>query len=216
MLPDTNPEESRMSQTLSPAIYDLLALVESKRRDELYETMAVLEEITLRELLRTLSAETEKEMWRIRSRLTYERHMAAYQQDSIEESLTLAEQSSREAKFGDDEVGALFAEMNISGLLLPALGKWEYALGMSGGVCAKAEAIAYSPLASERDRNRASRIAMNTYFHRIRMTIQYRKDFTAKHDVQDWLDCVRENPVYLSIQHEFRTDVEAAEKFIQR
>ncbi len=202
-------------------INDLLAAFESARRAKQYGIMIPLDGL----LRQILPDDGSKKTWGVRSKISYEYHMGKYQiamenegaarTEHLEDSQQLAERSAEEADKAGDPLGRLFAEMNIAGLILPELGKWEIALGNSGGVAAKAEDIANASTTSESDRARASRIVLNARLHQIQMTMRYRKDFTAQYDVRDWLNIVRNNPVYLENEDDFQTAVEAAEKFLQ-
>lgn len=200
---------------------NLLILVEGARRDEEYDQMGRCVD----QLLNELGDDTSPEAMRLRSKITYERHMAKFQQavsfqaradQAFQESLELALLSDKEARESGDEVGALFAEMNISGLLLPALGGWRKGVVRSEKTCDRAEFIAAAKGTSEVDRKRAWQVAMNTYFHRIRMIMTFgRGGKGAQFWVKRWLEHVKKNPIYLANQDKLRADVEAAEKFIR-
>ncbi len=71
----------------------------------------------------------------VRCRVLYELHMAAYQRAMATDgklkralvlrSLDFVKESKREAQAAHYSLGALYAQMNISGLIYPALDRWE-------------------------------------------------------------------------------------------
>src|SRR3989344_4072350 len=150
------------------ALHELiLHAIELARRGKRYRVMRRLAAV----LTADLAASTETSgRWRTQVKVSYELHMAAYQQavgakGDRKNSLLLrswdyAEQSAREAEMAGDAVGALFAEMNISGLILTALGRWQEALERSSATSEKAEMIAAAADTSDEDRRRALRVAV--------------------------------------------------------
>ena len=115
----------------------------------------------------------------VRARVYYERHMAAYEQALtcsgwrrkrfLERSLELANLSRAEAR--TDVLDVLHAEMNISGLLLPALERAQEGFLLSESVSERAEDFAAAHGTSEEDVLRAQRVALNCYFHRGRIIV---------------------------------------------
>lgn len=177
-------------------IEDLLSALEKARRAEDYARM----EVEAAELNKKLAGSNLPEVWTVRAKMTYELHMAAYQQamSLIQKSLQLAERSAMEARKAGDTVGALYAEMNISGLLYPALGKCEEGMALSSKVCREAEAFAAVAL-DEKAKTRALRVAMNSYFHRIKATVQHGG---SPADVKRWLETVKTNSVYVALKND--------------
>jgi len=193
----------------------LLESVELARRDKKYEEMCDHAEKLTLELDDSILGR------RLYSKLLYEIHMAAYQQAMAaegkertmfwEESLQLAEQSAKEAVAADDVLGKLLAEMNISGLL-------KKDAKMSARVCREAETIAIAASTTDEDRCRAWQVAMNTYFHRIRITMENKNLYMDPKENVAWLLYrVKDNPNFIAQKDEkwAREAVAEAEKFIQ-
>ncbi|KKW40708.1 MAG: hypothetical protein UY91_C0036G0007 [Parcubacteria group bacterium GW2011_GWB1_55_9] len=152
---------------------ELLSTIEKARRAEDYKSMNVATET----LNMRLEGDTSPDAWATRSKMTYELHMAAYQQakSSLQKSLGLAEQSATEARKAGDVAGELFTQMNTGGLLLPALGKMQEAMALSKKVADEAEALA-TAATDETEKKRLLRIAANAYYHCIRMTMELHGD----------------------------------------
>lgn len=195
----------------------LLPVLEACRRGGIYDLMNCSAD-----MLRRKIEGNEPAAWRQRSRVTYELHMACFQRAQqadgaharklLEESIFLAEQSAKEAEWAGDPCGRLFALMNISGLLLPKLGRWQEALSLSEQVGAEAERLAAS-MTDDEARNRPLRVAMNTYLHRLEMLIAHngRSD-----DIRSLLGKLEANPVYQACKEhpDVRAAFEAARSYI--
>jgi len=155
-----------------------------------------------------------------RAKADYELHMAAYQMaetlqgsDALAQyqaSRDLAEQSADEATRAGDVCGKLFALMNVSGLLLPKMGRWEEGFRMSERVSAEAEALA-AAAPDDEAKKRPLRVAMNAYLHRIDMLVQNGGDKGA---VPALLEKLNSNPIYQACKD--HADVKAAVECAQR
>jgi hypothetical protein len=152
------------------------------------------------ELLDELNSESSPAAFAARSKASYEHHMAEWDLRRIDESETYALQSAREADHAGDPVGRLFAEMNISGLIRPRQGKWQEGLALSSDVCQRAEQIA-AETGDETTRKRAQRVAMNTYFHRIKILLDHEGD---RQQVHRLLLLAEANPIYQSNPDPFK------------
>ena len=183
------------------AIHELmLRAIESARREKRYRLMRHLTAVLMAELA---SATETTERWRAQAKVSYELHMAAYQQammargkrknNFLLRSRHYADRSAHEAEMAGDAVGALFAEMNISGLILPALDRWRDALEISLATSEKAEAIAGALGTTDEDRKRALRVAANCYFHRGRIIVAQKRDRTELALLREKIEV---NPVY--------------------
>jgi len=137
----------------------------------------------------------------VQSRVMYELHMASYQQwkdnpsygrKHLDESLQYALRASQSASVAGDILGKLFADMNVSGLIYPALGLYESALELSRQTSTRAESYA-AETRDEDDRGRAHRVAMNCYIHRIRILVS---TGGSRMDVDDLLFKLGQNPLY--------------------
>lgn len=204
---------------MDDALKAAIRAVELARRAQNYSLMRSLASAVLRDV-QTLSQPVRGQ---VLSRVLYERHMAAFQQahgqtgtrrqTMLQRSRELAEHSAHEAEAAGDEVGALFTLMNISGLILPALGRYEEAYHISEEASAKAERIANVAETSEEDRSRAWRVARNCYFHRIRLLIA---GSGSRMEVARLLRVVHDNQVMLRLpdHHELGPDIAAAVAYI--
>ncbi|MFH0851960.1 MAG: hypothetical protein V1876_04400 [Candidatus Peregrinibacteria bacterium] len=191
----------------------LLSAVGACRRNLGYTSMTAFAE-----LLRSKLAGNESPAASgLRSKALYELHMAVYQQGDAaqglyQRSMELAEQSAQEARKAGDPCGALFALMNVSGLLLPKMGKWEEGLTLSERVSAEAEALA-ADAPDDEVRKRPLRVAMNCYFHRIDILV---KNSGRKGAVEALLAKLEANVVYRAGKEQdwSRQYVEAAQRYI--
>lgn len=183
------------------AIHELmLRAIESARREKRYRLMRHLTAVLMAELA---SATETTERWRAQAKVSYELHMADYQQAVVangkrKNSLLLrswhyAERSAREAEMAGDAAGALFAEMNISGLILPALDRWREALEKSSATSERAEILAAAPDTTDEDRKRSLLVAVNCYFHRGRIIVAQKRDRTELARLREKIET---NPVY--------------------
>ncbi|MDO8468823.1 MAG: hypothetical protein Q7S29_03650 [Candidatus Peribacter sp.] len=137
-----------------------------------------------------------------RAKADYELHMAAYQkaetlkgsdaQAQYQTSRDLAEQSAAAAQRAGDPCGRLFALMNVSGLILPKMGRWEEGLRLSERVSTEAEALA-ADAPDDEAKKRPLRVAMNCYLHRIDMLVQ---NGGRKGAVEALLAKLNGNPIY--------------------
>src|SRR3989344_2873979 len=100
---------------MNKSIQEFLSAIEKNRRTKDYGRM----EDEADQLIDKLRGNDSSDAWAAHSKMTYELHMAAYQQAMalLQKSLDLAEQSATEARKAGDAVGALFTQMNASGLL---------------------------------------------------------------------------------------------------
>lgn len=198
---------------------EMTVVIESCRRNARYEEMG--QAITALELKIGFDPQSQA----LRAKSFYEAHMAAYaaslspsnasmKQLLLRSSKALAEMSAHYALLACDKPGELYAKMNITGLLLPALGQWFEAIQMSGHVCDEAEAIA--ALATDPDaRKRVDRIAMSTYMHRITIGVE---NGWNKIDVQTWLERLQANQVFASAKDEewAKKPVRLAEEYLAK
>jgi hypothetical protein len=179
---------------------ELPGIVESFRRQEKYREMDFFAQI-LFEKTQTGPAPSPESL-RLRSKLHYELSMAVYQHamkgpdasaaTQYKEAVTLARQSAEEAMAGGDPIGKLFALMNVSGLFLPKLRKWNQALEISAQIGADAAKLAQAATDDD-SRNRAFRVLMNSLFHRINISVEFGGNAA---DVKVWLDELEPNPIY--------------------
>ena len=119
--------------------------------------------------------------------------MAAYQIGDYALSQAYFYLSYVQAMRGGDRVGALFASMNVSGLIYPALGLWREGLWLSERVSVEANEIATNMSAEAA--KRPLRIVMNCCIHRIDIAIQLGKEPQYLEDLCQRLDA---NPVYFA------------------
>ena len=144
------------------------------------------------ELLGMLDHVQLSHAWATRSKVTYERHMAAWQQFTVAESKRLALKSAKEARRAPDEVGALFAETNIGGLILPAEGHWQDGLKLLAETAAKAEFIRDNGLVA--DVERANRVLMNCDVFTIQNSIKFGCPYP--YAIEALLKRLEKNPVF--------------------
>lgn len=146
------------------------------------------------------------------SKKSYERGMAAYQIGDFALSLAYFNLSYEQAMRGRDRVGALFALMNISGLVLPALGLWREGRWLSESVSAEANEIATNMTAEEA--NRPLRVVMNCYIHRIKIALSHELSVDY---VRDLIERLERNPVYIISRYLdwAREPFEAAQRYIR-
>ena len=208
MLLDVIEERKQNMTDVERASEAALKAIETTRRGCDYYAM----QKAVDTLLARIVHDTSEAAFRIRAKVNYERHMAAWQQGHINDSMNLAVLSKEAAIKGNDAIGVLFAEMNIGGHLLPALGEWQEGLYLLAGVCNSANAI-LAQEATPEARLRAQRVAMNGYALRIRIAIENTEFWLA---VEEWLGELRKNPVFLSYKGEEWADtlVRDAEAFV--
>ena len=175
-------------------VENLLTVIEKARRAENYTRM----EVGVIELNEVLGTNDSPDALTARSKVTYELHMAAYQQAMalLQKSLDLAEQSATEARKAGDAVGALFTQMNASGLLLPALGKRKESFELSQEVHAEAQSLV-ATATDDKTKGRANRVAVNALFHQIRMLME---DDDNPAEVKRLLGLVEANTLYQSLK----------------
>lgn len=179
---------------LTPAM--VLAVIELARRQKNYDRMAKFAGVAKVSLVGQ-----HPEVWKARAKVEYELHMAAYQQaqeatgeqrtDLLNESLRLALVSQSCALHAGDKIGELFALMNVSGLIYPALGKNEEALKESAQVQKDAE----SHLVTTKDAviiDKLQQIVMNVLLHRLRIGTL----LTLALEIPRWLEQLESNPEY--------------------
>lgn len=181
------------------SVPEMWSLVVTFRREGLYEQMERCAELFSRKTKDDVS--TDVRIWR--SKVSYELHMALYQQattsdtqekrqELLERSRSLADKSATEALLGGDPVGRLYALMNVSGLILPALGQLNESVALSEQVCKEAE----EQLQHAQDgdaRNRINRVIMNSYAHRLRTGLEQRLESSR---IKALYDAFLANPVY--------------------
>jgi len=181
------------------ALEDALKRVESARKQERYGLMKRL----ANRVFVAIKHIDRREKYQVRARLLYEHHMALYQQSVaaagperlslLRGSLRVARQSGIAAEKAGDRVGVLFADQNISGLLLSALGHPTDAIRISKETAVKAERIGRARRTKRIDRKRARRVAVNCYLHQLRMQTAGKFDV---HEVRDLLKKIRANQIY--------------------
>ncbi len=149
-------------------IAKLLAQLEKARREENYLRMDLL----VQHLYGGIGTSEE---WETRSRISYELHMAAYQQamNLLKESEKLAERSAEEARKAEDLIGILFAKMNIGGLIYPAMGKFEKSVALSKEVLHNANSL-IDKATDDKTRSRALRVATNAFAHLCKRMKEFR------------------------------------------
>ncbi len=177
---------------------ETLKKIENARRTKSYNDMILLGAPLKEQLL----GDDSKESWAVRARVDYEWSMAYYQrtldpheistEKILKESMRLAQSSMDAAKRADDRVGVLFAQMNIGGLLLPALGRLQEGFDLSQSVLAKAFAIV-SEQGSSAERKRANQVAMNCCMHLIKNGIDLG---FAKNAIRMWSVKLVTNPMF--------------------
>ncbi|MDD5103134.1 MAG: hypothetical protein PHX93_01915 [Candidatus Peribacteraceae bacterium] len=197
-------------------LQQLLSAVGACRRNLGYMSM-----MAFAELLRSkLAGDQLPAASNLRCKALYELHMAAYQQAEAasgetaqalyQRSKELAEQSAEEARKAGDPCGALFALMNVSGLLLPKMGQWEEGYGLSEQVSFEAEVLAVEAPDDEA-RKRPLRVAMNAYLHRVDMLT---RNGGRKGAVEALLAQLNGNPIYQACRE--HADVAALVQRAQR
>jgi len=165
-----------------------LKILEGARRDEQYETMHNAAAAINMEL----GESDSRDAWAARSKMTYELHMAAYQQGKalLKQSLKLMHQSTEEARKAGDPVAALFTETNQC---LPEFGlSTKERMEKSASICEKAEAFVAAAL-DDKTRDRANRAAINTRFNVIDILTKTGGD---PNEVGRLLKLVKANPYY--------------------
>lgn len=150
-----------------------LKAIEGARRHGVYAEMEALI-ASLDEVIGCLS---DAERYEIEARKYYEMHMAAYDVsacalDMKEKNKQLGfafyygNESARASDRAGDPVGRLFIQMNVAGLLLPALGiPFNVCRVMSEQTREEAEIIENRLTESFERRLRAARVAANSYHH---------------------------------------------------
>lgn len=188
--------------------------VEEARKAQDYETMLVLAKDAGAEI----GKDNTQVAWKFHAKLTYELHMAFWQMatqrkavPTLDFSLYLAECSAAEATNAGDKAGALYAEMNISGLILPALGRWEEGMTLSEQVDAEAEALAKT-IREPKEAHRAARISVNTRLHRIKMLMEHAGTFQQ---IGLLIESVERCPAYMAEKNQgWRDAVARANEYI--
>lgn len=155
----------------------LVSAIGACRRKKGYTSMRRFDEV----LRGKLAGDDSPAAYGFVAKADYELHMAAFQmaeelqgsdaQALYQASRELAEKSAAAADLAGDPCGRLFALMNVSGLLLPKMGRWEEGFRLSERVSVEAEAlVADAP--DDEAKKRPLRVAMNCYLHRIDMLVQ--------------------------------------------
>ncbi len=170
----------------APKVEAALKDIELARREKRYDEMTNYAHV----VQSRLDDDTSELAWRWRSRVSYELHMAGWQQGNVDKSMRLAEQSVREANRGKDPIGALFGTMNIAGHLFPAQNRVEDGRAMMLSICEKAREILKTPLTAE-DVRRATRLLMNCYAFLINFALRDGGDWRA--EVGLWLMDLEDN-----------------------
>lgn len=177
-------------------ILSLVAQIEQARRAKDYARMNIL----TGEFHTTLDDENSPEAWKASAKVSYELHMAEFQQyqdasdhpqSFLVRSLYLAEQSSEEAKRAGDRAGKLFPRMNIGGCLLPALDQWGKGMAVLRSTLKNAERAL--PSASPEDVPRYLRVMMSCYLFLIELAVAHNGD---PHEVERHLRSVVANPIF--------------------
>ena len=169
------------------------------RRGDGYEGM----QRQLQRFTEKIAGDESASAWALRSKVTYEEHMAAFQAAGfaddaeaarafLERSMVLAERSIDEANRADDRGGWLNAKMNIGGLLMPALGRRSEGIRMSEHVLAESEGHMLAAPNAEK-RARLSRVAMNACLHLLKNGVE---EGMPKERIDDWFTRVQTNEVY--------------------
>lgn len=194
----------------------ILVLIGGCRRNKGYSSMHAFCQL----LDNKLKGDESPGAYGFRSTSFYELHMAAYQQAGdvqgreaqvlYQSSRELALKSAAAADLAGDPYGRLFAEMNISGLILPKMGRWEEGYRMSERVSSAAAALA-AEAADDEAKKRALRIMMNCDMHRIEMLVQ---NNGRKGAIEALLAKLDGNPVFLAARE--HPDVAAGIAIAQR
>jgi len=204
------------AQALEPQ--QIVSAIGACRRDKGYVSMRRFNDVLRLKL--TGNDSPGADGWRAKA--DYELHMAAYQmaealqghdaQAQYQTSRDLAEQSAAAADLAEDPCGRLFAEMNVSGLLLPKMGRWEEGFRLSERVSDEAEALA-ADAPDEEAKKRPLRVAMNCYLHRIDMLVQ---NGGRKGAVEALLVKLEGNPIYQASKdhQDVKTAVETARRYV--
>ena len=184
---------------MDPAIEQLLKDVETARRRKDYVDMDYL----ANQVAKLLQNDTSSDASRSRSRLSYEKHMAAFQQAEVhlQAAKAHAETAAQEADRGGDPAAGLYAKMVLGGHTLPALREGRIAIELLAQVCDDAEKL-FAATTDASEKSRVERIIMNCYWHRILLALEYRGD---KNDVQKWKTALESNLVF----QQYRTTVGA-------
>jgi hypothetical protein len=172
----------------------LLSNIEQARRNEDYVEMERKVGVLQGMIVNNDSLPTRE----VLARLFYEQHMACYQRAKklLHESMSLAEQSAEHARAVGDPVGALFAQANIGGLLLPALGKPYKGLDLSSEIYGEAVALAESAPNAE-SAARAHRVAVNCLLHQTGVLMAIEGEDL---NVQKLFQLVEANPLYQELK----------------
>ncbi len=198
---------------------ELLVQVEASRRTERYGDMGAF----ANRLESMLGSDTSQAADVLRSKVTYELHMALFQQaqakqaearELLHDSLRLARQSAADALAAGDPVGALFAKANIGGHLMPALGDWQGGLATLPEVYEEAEALAVAAT-DDAARTRALRVAVNAYLLAINLLVEHDDN---PHELEEVLSRLEVNQFYLDHKDDewVAGPVAAARAFIER
>jgi len=166
----------------------LVADVERARRLKDYTNMHATADLVVDALL----ASPGPPEYRALAKVEYELHMAAYDQSLYHLSRYHADRSAEWPRKAGDLVGELFIHMNIGGLLLPAMGKWEDGVVMHQSTLGRV--VALYPSASPEDQGRLDRIAMNCYAQCIRHLAQ--EDRSAPKEIERYCALLEANPLY--------------------
>lgn len=194
----------------------ILSVIGGCRRNQGYASMEAYEGL----LRRKLDGNKSPEAYGFRAKASYELHMSVYQQAEAvqgdvaqglyQKSMELARQSAAEAECAGDSCGRLFALMNVSGLILPKMGRWEEGFRLSERVSTEAEALA-ADAPDDEARKRPLRVAMNAYLHRVDMLT---RNGGRKGAVEALLAQLNGNPIYQACRE--HADVAALVQRAQR
>ena len=169
---------------------ELLRGIETARRGKNYTQMDEGAET----LLALLKDDQSASAWKMRSKLSYELQMGAFQQVEtlLEKTKAHAERSIAEAEKGGDTIDRLFAEMTLAGHILPASRKGKEAMQMLLRTRIEAEGL-LADITDDTGRNRLLRVIMNCYWHQILLAIEYDGN---PEDVARWKQLLESNSVF--------------------
>lgn len=217
---DSNPfgdwRES-MTETGEDPRRTLLAALEAYRRKNDFSAT----DIHAASLMVLVRGDSSQAALALRARVYYEWHMARYQEAMMEchdtvrsgllqESFHFAEISADWARRANDEAGALYADMNIGGLIYVAMECWDGALELSCDVKQFAEQLA-TTARDPRERERCERIVVNALLHQLNMQrLHFRNTAIMKKILRE----LKNNEFFNAHRDEYLEALEDAQAFL--
>lgn len=192
-------------------IAGILAAIKHARREKDYPLM----EESVATFEANFGTDKSLEVLKIRPEVTYELHMKAFQQAQalLQKSLELANRSAKEARKIGDLAGELFAQMNIGGHLLPALGECDRGIVVLQKTIEKAEDA--MPEASPENAYRLSRVSMTCYLLLVEIAIAHDENPV---DVTRWQKAAEATAVFAKEYKDSdwgRERIRKAQKYIE-